>query len=270
MADYAVWETAFDRLRERCGHDLDFSTALVLLSRSFLEQPLKGQEKKSRKAFQVIYHRCSECAKAWMQTSDGIEGMPRSLVESREIHAEVHVLDEGDSPVNRNPPDPGGSSSPPGPGGAPSPVVPKEERDIPNSPGIRRHVLNRDGHVCARPGCGNRGTLFAHHVTWRSLGGRTVPENEVCVCKTCHELIHEGLLRVEGRSPDGLEWFDGKGKPIDERMNTPGDGKKLFRKEYKGCDPRGAIHSGVRKTHSGALKSSRKRPPYTALTQSRT
>ena len=84
MADYAVWETAFDRLRERCGHDLDFSTALVLLSRSFLEQPLKGQEKESRKAFQVIYHRCSECAKAWMQTSDGVEGVPRSLVESRE------------------------------------------------------------------------------------------------------------------------------------------------------------------------------------------
>ena len=35
MADYSVWKTAFDRLRERCGHDLDFSTAPVLLSRSF-------------------------------------------------------------------------------------------------------------------------------------------------------------------------------------------------------------------------------------------
>ena len=75
MADYAVWETAFDRLRERCGHDLDASTALVLLARSFLEQPLDGQEKETRKAFQVIYHRCSECANAWIQTSDGVEGV---------------------------------------------------------------------------------------------------------------------------------------------------------------------------------------------------
>ena len=253
MADYAVWETAFDRLRERCGHDLDASSALVLLARSFLEQPLEGQEKESRKAFQVVYHRCSECANAWIRTSDGVEGVQQSLVENREIHAEVHVLDEEDFSSNSNPNDPRGALSPCDPGGSSSPstpVVPKEERDIPNTPRIRRHVLNRDGHVCAGPGCGNKGYLSAHHVIWRTHGGDTEPVNEISVCTTCHGLIHEGLLQVTGISPEGLEWFDGKGRPLDQRMSTPGNGKKRYSKDHKGSDPRWVVdHQGVVDEH---------------------
>ena len=282
MADYAVWETAFDRLRARCGHDLDASTALVLLARSFLEQPLEGQEKESRKAFQVVYHRCSECTNAWIQTSDGVEGVKRSLVENREIHAEVHVLDEEDSPSNSNPSDPRGAFSPSDLGGSSSPstpVVPKEERDIPNTPRIRRHVLNRDGHVCAGRGCGNRnnkdigGMLSAHHVIWRTHGGDTEPVNEISVCTTCHGLIHEGLLQVKGISPEGLEWFDGKGKPLDERLSTPGKGKKLYRKEEGSGDPewvvdhKGGVDEQRAEDHQEALEDQPEDTTLTSLDQ---
>ena len=170
-------------------------------------------------------------------------------MENREIHAEVHVLDEEDFSSNSNPNDPRGALSPCDPGGSSSPstpVVPKEERDIPNTPKIRQHVLNRDGHMCTGPGCENRGMLSAHHVLWRSHKGDTEPFNLSSVCTACHGpihegchgLIHEGLLQVRGNSPEGLEWFDAQGKPLDERMSAPGMGKKLYSKEDRGENPR--------------------------------
>jgi len=106
MADYAVWEAAFDRLRERCGDDLDSSSALVLLAKSFLEQPLNKEEQESRKAFQVVYHKCSECANAWVQTSDGVEGVERSVVEQREKFADVEVLEDEDAVFEHGSSDP--------------------------------------------------------------------------------------------------------------------------------------------------------------------
>jgi len=48
-----------------------------------------------------------------------------------------------------------------------------------SSPKLRSEVLSRDGRVCATPGCTNKGTIFAHHVVWKSLGGATSAENEV-------------------------------------------------------------------------------------------
>jgi 5-methylcytosine-specific restriction endonuclease McrA len=86
------------------------------------------------------------------------------------------------------------------------PQVPVAERDRPNSPLIRKRVLGRDGYRCAGPGCRSRRALYVHHVVWRSHGGPTVEENEVSLCSKCHDLIHEGLLTVEGTAPYGLIW----------------------------------------------------------------
>jgi hypothetical protein len=110
-------------------------------------------------------------------------------------------------------------------------------------------VLSRDGKVCAAPGCANRGTLFAHHVVFRSHGGRTAIENEVCLCQSCHSLVHEGLLQVEGEAPHGLRWFDREGRAIDTRLTA--DNKTIyytlesdrFTMESGQNDPRGSSGS---------------------------
>jgi len=203
--DYAVWETAFDRLRDSSGSELDTSKALLLLAQSFLERPLDKKEKKTRKAFQVVYHRCGDCHRAWLQTDDGPEGISSSRVAEREKDAVILDLDEEER------------STRDGPRGASSPadvLVPKEERDGPNTAMIRQQVLGRDGHRCAVPGCENKGNLYAHHVRWKSHGGKTEIINEVSLCGTCHGLVHDGLLRLEGDAPHGLIWSGKDGAPL--------------------------------------------------------
>ena len=51
-------------------------------------------EKAARKAFQVVYHRCSECDRAWVDTEDGPAGIPAGKVGWREGFAEVVKLEE--------------------------------------------------------------------------------------------------------------------------------------------------------------------------------
>ena len=69
-------------------------------------------------------------------------------------------------------------------------------------PRLRAKVFARDGQRCKS--CGAMRTLHAHHLQWRSRGGKTVPDNLLTLCAKCHGLIHEGLLMVAPLSrPDG-------------------------------------------------------------------
>jgi hypothetical protein len=255
--DYAVVQTAWARLRETAGEELDAASAMVLLAQRFLEQPLELQEKDCRKAYQVVYHRCSQCARAWVESSDGPEGISQSKVAKREKEAEVVHIEEAGDPrksAKRAPADPRGSamrahcdpddSAPDAPAVPARPPVSLAARDIPNTPMIRQQVLSRDGAVCAAPGCSNRGTLFAHHVVFRSLGGRTTIENEVCFCQSCHSLVHDGQLTVEGEAPHGLRWNDSEGRAIETRLTADDSGSR-YTVESGRNDPRGSCEPHV-------------------------
>jgi hypothetical protein len=261
--DYAVVQTAWARLRETAGEELVAASAVVLLAQKYLEQLLDQGEKESRKAFQVVYHRCSECDRAWVASSDGPEGVSQIKVAKREKEAEViHIEEPGrssgedthrrseDEHRKAEAGDPRGSvaGSPASPA---QPPVSLEDRDLPNTPRIRQQVLSRDGGVCAVPGCSNRGTLFAHHVVFRSHGGRTVIENEVCLCQSCHSLVHDGLLAVEGKAPHGLCWNDPQGKATKTRL-TDEDEVRRYTLEPGQDDPRGSYGS---RGSFGSLKS---------------
>jgi hypothetical protein len=67
-------------------------------------------------------------------------------------------------------------------------------RSIPTR--MRRGVLARDGG-CRFPGCTQRAFVDLHHVVFWSNGGRTTPENLVCLCRRHHRLVHEGGFRME-------------------------------------------------------------------------
>lgn len=78
--------------------------------------------------------------------------------------------------------------------------------DRPNSSALARKVRARNGERCANPGCGTRRGVQAHHIRYRASGGPTVPGNETAICRTCHTLVHAGLIEIE-RGPGGkLEW----------------------------------------------------------------
>jgi hypothetical protein len=85
-------------------------------------------------------------------------------------------------------------------------ALPAGESDPSNSSRLARQVLCRDGQRCQNPGCDSWRNLQAHHIVYRSEGGRTALSNEVTVCDRCHALIHAGLLEVTGHPGQGLTW----------------------------------------------------------------
>ncbi len=66
-------------------------------------------------------------------------------------------------------------------------------------------VIERDGYLCAIPGCASRRSLHNHHVIFRSRGGRDEHVNRLTLCAFHHQrCVHSELLRVWGRAPDAL------------------------------------------------------------------
>jgi hypothetical protein len=71
----------------------------------------------------------------------------------------------------------------------------------------RHRVFERDGWLCAAPGCTSMQNLQDHHIVFRSAGGSNGPENRVALCAWHHlRGIHAERLRCTGRAPDGLTW----------------------------------------------------------------
>ena len=56
---------------------------------------------------------------------------------------------------------------------------------------VRTEVLDRDGYMCAFPGCEHRRGLNMHHVIHWLFGGLTELDNLVTLCHSHHKLIHE-------------------------------------------------------------------------------
>ena len=74
-------------------------------------------------------------------------------------------------------------------------------------PGARRPdpVIERDGYLCAVPGCTSRRSLHDHHLRFRSAGGCDEASNRTTICAFHHQrCLHAGLMRILGRAPDGL------------------------------------------------------------------
>ncbi len=215
--DLALVQAAIDLESAARGEDLDMSTAILSLAKFRIEHRAEEEKKPAGTVYQVVYHRCSQCDAAWYETGDGPAGVAAAKVDRIEKEADVIRLDDAAAghagaghaaAGHQNDPHGAFLSTPD------TPPVPKEERDRPNTPTIRQRVLSRDGHCCAVPGCENKGNLMSHHIKWRVHGGPTLVKNEVCICQSCHSLIHEGLLSVEGNAPHGLKWLDVDGKRL--------------------------------------------------------
>ena len=95
--------------------------------------------------------------------------------------------------------------------------------EVSTPPWLRDEVFARDGYVCVHCGCA--GELHAHHIQFRSQGGRTFAANLTAVCHRCHGLIHAGLLRIEGAAPGGLRFLDREGQLISKPVELPSGGR---------------------------------------------
>jgi len=53
---------------------------------------------------------------------------------------------------------------------------------------IKDEIIVREHGICCR--CGNRAATDAHHRKLRSQGGLNTWDNQVGICRTCHNSIH--------------------------------------------------------------------------------
>ena len=63
--------------------------------------------------------------------------------------------------------------------------------------GLRYQILERDGFICVFCSRGGRHSdviLEVHHIKWRSHGGQDEPSNLICICRSCHEILHHGRI----------------------------------------------------------------------------
>lgn len=67
---------------------------------------------------------------------------------------------------------------------------------------VRQYVLKRDNYTCQH--CGAHPTekvpvkLHVHHLESRKVGGNA-PNNLLTLCEGCHELLHAGKLKLDGK-----------------------------------------------------------------------
>ncbi len=84
------------------------------------------------------------------------------------------------------------------------------------TPRQRKAVIARQGGQCAGPGCSNT-HLEVHHSTWWSKGGKTDLDDLAGYCKSCHLLIHRGLLVVKAKGKGLFEHSTSTGAPVRRR-----------------------------------------------------
>lgn len=65
-------------------------------------------------------------------------------------------------------------------------------------------VLDRDSYTCQNcKGKTKDGRLEVHHIVFRSNGGSDEAENLMTLCKTCHDKVHSGAIKLKGGKSKG-------------------------------------------------------------------
>ena len=71
---------------------------------------------------------------------------------------------------------------------------------------LQRQALERDRGLCTVPWC-SKAADHAHHIDYRSRGGKDELSNLTSLCATHHlQGVHKGRIRVTGTAPGNLVW----------------------------------------------------------------
>lgn len=175
------------KIRERTGReDVGVEETLLYLSecgrpagddcgKSEASDPPEGKGPEVARD-RVVYQCCPSCRRSRVRTDDGWVEVDPGEVDRVSGSAEIVAIDG------------------------------------PTSPALRRKIIAREGGRCGNPRCVNRAD-HCHHIVFRSRGGRTDMANQVAICRTCHALVHAGLLEVSGQADgDSLRWTSRAGR----------------------------------------------------------
>jgi 5-methylcytosine-specific restriction endonuclease McrA len=167
----AAFREARRRIELDVGHSLDDDAAVRMLA----HYALGGPDEPGRAPYQIAMTVCKECGRG---TRDGsgqvLEVEPHRIEAARCDGQEIDLTHVGSHAA--------------------------AAQNIP--PRVRRLVWRRDHGRCQVPGCRAAKHLEVHHLRWRSDGGGHDPSNLTAMCDAHHDLVHRGLLVVEGSAPD--------------------------------------------------------------------
>jgi Holliday junction DNA helicase RuvB len=163
---YAKWEQVRRKLRDESGKPLQEWQCLEALIDRALASDADGGEV-CGSPYTVVVRTATDDEEATVETEDG--PIPVDPVTAEMIACNAGVID---------------------------PEVDDHEADRRIPLAKRRRVLARDKHRCRH--CGSSHCLQIHHIIPWSKGGRSRMKNLITLCRTCHALVHEGLLVITG------------------------------------------------------------------------
>ena len=184
----ALQKTAEEMGESLQGERVHPKDVFLYIARQILStDPVDARKVRDDSLYTILYHRCTDCRATHLPTAEGPVEIPEETVDR--VEGEARTVDITEE-------------------------VPVSEQDKPNTAATTRKIRLRDGRVCANPSCGRKLGVHAHHIKFRSQGGKTLLNNETLVCTVCHALIHQGLLTVEGTPATGLHWKPKIAKPV--------------------------------------------------------
>ena len=170
---YALFRDARATLEEECNGALSDDT----LMRMLLERALQPKSESNKPPYQIAITVCKEC-KSGRQTGAGTS-FPISAPAVEEAHCDAEYIDITEGGVRV-----------------------KAHRSI--SPATRRHVVRRDDLRCRYKSCRSSKFLHVHHIVHRANGGTNDADNLILLCSGHHRMVHDGLITIPGKVPDGL------------------------------------------------------------------
>jgi hypothetical protein len=99
-------------------------------------------------------------------------------------------------------------------------------------------IYERDSWCCTYPGCSVRAMLHPHHLKFRSKFGKKSkaecedPSNITTICYFHHLLVHQGVVKVEGKAPFDMKWTQPKLIDV-EKMRSERKAEERKRKKRK-------------------------------------
>ncbi len=118
--------------------------------------------------------------------------------------------------------------------------VGRKTRTIP--PPIRRALEFRD-QGCRFPGCTSK-HCDAHHIVHWADGGETKLSNLVLLCRRHHRLLHEGGFSVRMSEAGAVQFFQRRGRPLEQRPAPPPVGLHAARELVEHLENAGILVTG--------------------------
>jgi len=189
-------------LEDECGEHLDEPELMEAMCMRLLSALAPGEGTTNpTPQHQIVIRKCDDCKRAWQQGRGKLVPLSDDDIVRAECDAEVvdeAAIEAAQASGVRRP--------------KPTLTIPTKTREL---------VFMRDHGRCRFPGCRATRNIEVHHIEHRAHGGGHDASNLLLLCSGHHQLLHDGVISIEGRAPDELVFTRDGRQLVDAR--APGE-----------------------------------------------